>query len=39
MVRIASESDFLLDRDESEKIVTEIESDWISQKSAGDIKI
>lgn len=38
MVRIASESDFLLDRDESEKIVTEIESDWISQKSAGDIK-
>lgn len=38
MVRIASENDFLLDKNISEKIVAEIEGKWNLSKCTSDIK-
>lgn len=38
MVRIASKNDFLLDKDESEKITTEIDYEWSKHRSTSDTK-
>ena len=38
MVRIASENDFLLDKDESEKITTEMDFKWNKHRSTSDTK-